>query len=565
MKKRSVKHVSPQAPVVEYWQHGVIWHGVDEIEIELGEAHWYGQGTLINQHWPLEKIAQYPAPFLTTDNGTTGLSGILHPFWWTSTGVGILVSGDELCTSFNAPLEGKPPNHSFQHPAPQHIRPQLAETIKTDGLLKIQGKNLTIRFFEMANAREVVEAFWELIAVTVPPPAHYFEKPLWTTWAQFKNNLSHDVVMAYVKKVQTYGFPIGTLGIDAMWQDFFGNTRFDLQKFPNPKATVDALHQYGIHVTLWCIPFYTTTSEHFHTAIEKGYAIKQADGIPFITAWWDEGDIVLLDVTNPDAATWHLDNLQQLADETGVDGFKFDAGEGWFYSNPDLVFHEKMPPNGVNQCYIEQAAKRFAWSDVRSGWRSQHQPMLFRQWDKSTLWGHDNGLASVIPQAMTLNLLGYPYSFPDMIGGNKYGELQEQTLNAELLIRWTQAVAPMPIIQFSLAPWEQGEECAAICARYARLHGELAPRNMQVKGPIVRPLWWVAPYDEAALVCDDQYLIGDDLLVAPVLKQGAVSRHIYLPEGQWRSYWDKNETHQGGQWLEDYPAPLDVLPLFERV
>lgn len=565
MKSLSIRKVSPPQPTIEKWQHGTVWHGVNAVEIELGEAHWYGQGALINQYWPLEKIAQYAAPFLTTDNGVTGLLGILEPFWWTSDGVGIWVSGDEITTSFNAPLEGEPPAHSFKSPAPQNIRPQLAQNVTADGLLKIQGKNLTIRFFELANAREVVEAYWELIPVTPPPPTHYFEKPLWTTWAQFKNNLSDAVVMGYVEKLLAHGFPIGTLGIDAMWQDVFGNTRFDPQKFPNPRATIETLHQQGIHVTLWCIPFYTTASEHFRTAIDKGYAIKKADGSPFITAWWDEGDIVLLDVTNPEAANWHLDNLQQLATETGVDGFKFDAGEGWFYSHPELVFHENLPPNRVNQLYIEQAARRFAWSDVRSGWHSQAQPMLFRQWDKSTLWGHDNGLASVIPQAMTLNMLGYPYSFPDMIGGNKYGDVQAQTLSAELLIRWTQAVAPMPIIQFSLAPWEQGEECATLCARYARLHGELAPRKMQIQGPIVRPLWWIAPTDETALVCDDQYLIGDDLLVAPVIQQGAVSRNIYLPQGTWRSYWNKNEIHPGGQWLENYPAPLDVLPLFERV
>jgi alpha-glucosidase (family GH31 glycosyl hydrolase) len=188
--------------------------------------------------------------------------------------------------------------------------------------------------------------------------------------------------------------------------------------------------------------------------------------------------------------------------------------------------------------------------------------MLFRQWDKSSGWGFDNGLASVITGAITLNLLGYPHSFPDMIGGNKYGD---QQVTAELLIRWTQAVAPMPIIQFSLAPWEYGEECAKLCARYARLHDELAPRCHEIYGePIVRPLWWAAPQDEIAQICDDQYLVGDNLLVAPIIKEGSVSRDIYFPSGPWRSYWNHAEVHSGG-WVKNYPAPLDTLPLFERI
>lgn len=565
MKSLTIQYVSPAAPTVETWQHGVLWHGVNEIAIELGDAHWYGQGALVHQLWPLEKMAQYAAPFLTSDNGSTGLLGILHPFWWTSNGAGVLVEGSVMTTSFNAPLEGEPPAHSLKQPAPLNIRPQCARGVPTDGLLRIQGKNLTIRFFELLNAREVVEAYWQLIHVTPPPPARYFEQPLWTTWAQFKNNISHDTVLDFAHQMGKHGFPCGTLGIDAMWQDVFGNTRFDPKKFPHPRRTTDALHKLGMHVTLWCIPFFTRESDHFRTAIEKGYAIKLADGSPHVGTWWDEGEIAFLDVSNPAAANWHLDNLQQTADETGVDGFKFDAGEGLFYSVPDLVWHEQIVPNHANQLYIEHASRRFPWSDVRSGWHSQSRSMLFRQWDKSTLWGFDNGLASCITQAMTLNLLGYPYSFPDMIGGNRYGDEQLKTLSAELLIRWTQAVAPMPIIQFSLAPWEQGLECASICARYARLHGQLARRTRRVKGPVVRPLWWTAPTDQDALVCDDEYLIGDDLLVAPVIHEGAVERHVYLPEGQWRSYWDHTEIHRGGQWLSHYPAPLDVLPLFERL
>ncbi len=565
MNALSIPHVSPAHPVIESWQHGVLWHGVDEVVIELGDAHWYGQGALVHQLWPLEKMAQYAAPFLTSDNGNTGLLGILHPFWWTSTGLGILVEGNEISTSFNAPLEGEPPPHSLKQPAPLDIRPPCARGLRTDGLLQIRGKNLTIRFFELANAREVVEAYWQLLEVTPAPPRRFFEKPLWTTWAQFKNHISHEVVLDFAHKIVDYGFSCGTLGIDAMWQDVFGNTRFDSVKFPNPRQTTEALHQLGMHVTLWTIPFYTRESDPFKIAVEKGYAIKLADGSPYVGTWWDEGEIAFLDVSNPAAANWHLDNLQQTADESGIDGFKFDAGEGLFYNRSGLVWHNPVTPNRANQLYIEHASRRFPWSDVRSGWHSQSRSMLFRQWDKATLWGFDNGLASCITQAMTLNLLGYPYSFPDMIGGNKYGDEQAKTLSAELLIRWTQAVAPMPIIQFSLAPWEQGKECAEICARYARLHEELAARTYGIKGPIVRPLWWIAPTDEQALVCADEYLIGDDLLVAPVIQPEAENRDIYLPEGNWRSYWNKNESYQGGQWLHHYPAPLEVLPLFERV
>jgi alpha-glucosidase (family GH31 glycosyl hydrolase) len=70
----------------------------------------------------------------------------------------------------------------------------------------------------------------------------------------------------------------------------------------------------------------------------------------------------------------------------------------------------------------------------------------------------------------------------------------------------------------------------------------------------VRPLWWITPGDEHALTAADQYLIGDDLLVAPVIEPGAESRDIYLPEGTWRNYWQRGQVFTGGQWITDFPA-----------
>lgn len=557
----AVPHLVGEPIEIEPLDDGQRWTGIQEIAFELGNLHWYGMGGLGNQQYPLEKIALYPSEYVTSDNGGTGLLTILAPFWWTSNGVGILVESDQFEAGFNSPLEGHPHAHSFTQPAPLSERPKLAADLSTDGRLTLRGHNLSIRFFIQPDPRQVIEAYWKELATPEPPPEHLFRKVLWTTWANFKNDISHEKIFDFAEKISDYNFNCGHLGIDAKWQDEFGSTRFDPVKFPNPKGMIAGLHRLGFHVTLWCIPFFHPKSQHFQTAIDRGYVLKNDDGTPLIMEWW-EGQAAALNVTNPDALTWHLDNLQRLADEVDLDGFKFDAGEGMFYAHRNIRL--EVSPNEANQIYIEGVAKRFPWSDVRSGWNTQDAPMLFRQWDKSSVWGFDNGLASCITQAITLNMLGYPFHFADMVGGNKYGE---QQMTAELMIRWTQAVAPFPIVQFSIAPWDYGEECAQLCARYARLHGTLAPRVVALAGeglPIIRPLWWMAPTDETALTCDDQYLVGDDLLVAPVIHEGARTRDIYLPEGQWRSYWNHEEVHAGG-WLRDYPAPLEVLPLFERL
>jgi alpha-glucosidase (family GH31 glycosyl hydrolase) len=557
----TIASVTGEPIEIEPLPNGERWKGVQEIAFELGDLHWYGMGGLGNQHYPLEKIALYPSNYVTSDNGATGLLTILAPFWWTSNGVGILVEGDEFAVSFNRPLEGEAHQHSFTQPAPLNERPLLAEGRTTDGRLTLRGHQLSVRFFLLENPRQVIEAYWELLEIPEPPPEHLFRKVLWTTWANFKNDISHEKIFEFAEKISDYNFNCGHLGIDAKWQDEFGSTRFDPAKFPNPKGMIAGLHRLGFQVTLWCVPFFHPQSQHYQTAIDRGYVLKNDDGTPLILDWW-EGQAAALNVTNPDALTWHLDNLQRLADEVELDSFKFDAGEGMFYAHRNIRL--EVPPNRANHLYIEQIAKRFPWSDVRSGWNNQAAPMLFRQWDKSSWWGYDNGLASCITQAITLSMLGYPFHFADMVGGNKYSQQQP---TAELLIRWTQAVAAMPIVQFSLAPWDYGEECAQLCARYARLHGELSPRVIALAEqgqPIIRPLWWLDPNDTVALACADQYLVGDDLLVAPVIHEGARTRDIYLPAGQWRSYWQHEEVHQAG-WLHDYPAPLERLPLFEKI
>jgi alpha-glucosidase (family GH31 glycosyl hydrolase) len=211
-------------------------------------------------------------------------------------------------------------------------------------------------------------------------------------------------------------------------------------------------------------------------------------------------------------------------------------------------------------------AQHFALTEVRSGWQNQSAPIFFRQWDKTTVWGADNGLRSVIPGLLSLSLTGYPFVLPDMIGGNAYVE----TPDAELLIRWTQVNALLLAMQFSLAPWDYGEGCMELCRRYAELHMEFAPLLLRLAeeavrtgDSIIRPVFWLAPQAEPALVCDDEYLVGDDWLVAPVVNPGQSARDVYLPPGQWRDYWT-GQVFAGGTVVKDFPAPLEKLPLFQR-
>lgn len=555
----TISRIEPQEPATTQWESGVVMHGIRELEIDLGTEHWYGLGAMAHQRLPLERVSIPESQLLTGERatwGTTtpGLLGTLHPFWFNSRGVGIEVLSDSVRFAFNPPRGDAPASG---------VLPERSEGRDVEPVLRLRGEGLTIRIFVCSDAPSVVRAFWDTWKQHAVPPQELFEKPLWTTWAHFKSDISETKVLEYAREISSRHFPCSILGIDSRWQQEFGDCRFDSQRFPDPKKLVHELHEVGMRVSLWTVPFINRSSELFSAAAPAAFRTRAGD--VFNGTWW-EGAALFVDLIDPQKLSWHFDNLQKFAQELSLDGFKFDAGEAGFYCDSQIELHG-LSPNLATKRYVEAASERFPWSDLRVGWRTQGSACLVRHWDKNSTWGAYNGLASCITQAITLNLLGYPFSFPDMIGGNEYGD---ERLDAELMIRWTQAVTPMPILQWSIPPWRFGDECASVCLKYVHLHQELVPRFMKLaheKLPIVRPLWWIAPHDEVALCCEDQYLIGDDLLVAPVLHPGARSRDIYFPGGRWRSYGsgDAGEVYEGGRWVRGFSAELDQLPLFERV
>ena len=206
--------------------------------------------------------------------------------------------------------------------------------------------------------------------------------------------------------------------------------------------------------------------------------------------------------------------------------------------------------------------------ESRAAYHSQHLPNFIRIYDKYPTWDYQRGLRSLIPSALMMSIAGYPFVLPDMIGGNAYGNLTK-----ELYIRWVEVNALMPAIQFSILPWDYSEDTEevvnvtksmlALHEQYSPLIIQLAENAVKTGEPIMRPLWWVAPNDSNTFNIDDQFLVGNDLLVAPVTQESARNRDIYLPEGQWKD--QKGNIHSGQQTLKDFPAALSELPFFRRV
>jgi alpha-glucosidase (family GH31 glycosyl hydrolase) len=248
-----------------------------------------------------------------------------------------------------------------------------------------------------------------------------------------------------------------------------------------------------------------------------------------------------------------------------VDGFKFDAGDARFYADGAVSFRPGVIPNDHTTLFAE-VGLRYPLNEYRASWKMAGLPLVQRLRDKNHKW---EDLAKLIPDLMSQSVMGYAYTCPDMIGGGEHQSfLGSATIDEELVVRSAQVHALMPMMQFSVAPWRVlSKENAAICVAMAKLHVAFGPKILSLAKqasktgePIVKPMAMAFPGGGYEAI-KDQFVLGDDVIVAPVLAKGARTRQVVLPEGQWKA--EDGSLHTGGTTVR-IEAPLARLPYFTR-
>ena len=366
------------------------------------------------------------------------------------------------------------------------------------------------------------------------PAEQMFTAPQYNTWMEMPYRPTQDGVLAYARGVLDAGFPPGVIMIDDRWSRDYGAWQFDGAQFPDPAAMLDQLHTWGFSVMLWLVPFLSPDGDSFRRAVREGWLITGADGEPVIRKWWN-GYSALPDLTDPAALDWLRGELRHLED-LGVDGFKLDAGDLRDYRLDDRT-RAGDGPTGQCEAWARVAAE-YAFNELRACWKMGGRPLAQRLHDKPCRWGAA-GLGSLIPGSIAQGLIGAVFNCPDMIGGGDVADVLEgESVDPELFVRFAQCSALFPMMQFSQAPWRvlDAEHLAAVSAA-VELRQSLLPEIMTLVRhaadtgePILRPLAYHHPGHHAV---HDQFLLGEDLLVAPVLERGATSRTVRLPPGRW--------------------------------
>lgn len=411
------------------------------------------------------------------------------------------------------------------------------------------------------------------------PASGMFTRPQYCTWIELVYNQSEEEILKYARSLIEHGYPPGLLIIDDNWQEDYGVWDFSSRRFSSPKAMIAELHELGFHVMLWVSPFISPDSATYRDLLTRKFLLRDTfetqecvwsdtKNDAAMIRWWN-GVSAVLDLSNPEAVTWFTQQLHRLQNDFGVDGFKFDAGDSSFYIPEQGGKYRSFVPRTAEQHTMDFAAigLNFPFNEYRACWRQAGQPLAQRLRDKDHSWA---ALQELIPGVITQGLLGYAFTCPDLIGGGLASAFSDpKKFDPELVVRSAQVHALMPMMQFSVAPWRVlTSEMGGYCLSAAKLHAEFGAKILEnvadaarTGEPVIRPLAWRWPglkYETIA----DQFLLGNDVLVAPVVVRGARERSITFPPGDWIG--DDGERVRGPT-EKTVAVPLSRLPYYRRL
>ena len=394
------------------------------------------------------------------------------------------------------------------------------------------------------------------------PDERLFTSPIFNTWIEYTFFQSKKNTLEYAENILKAGFKPGVLMIDDSWAESYGTWSFHSGRFPHPEKMLEKLHKMGFTVILWICPYITPDTLKYREARNRGLLLSDRDGKPFLCDWWN-GYSAALDLSNREALVWLEEQMDKLT-ALGVDGFKFDGADPMHYIG---AYHgnTKVDCNEMARIWAEFGS-RWPLNEMRASWEAAAKPNLQRLSDKDHTWG-DKGIRALVPDTLALGIMGHPYSCPDMIGGGEYlnFEANSDRLDTEIFIRHAATAALMPAIQFSAAPWRilsqkdqaRIHKLIEIREKYLPYIMDLMKKSASTNEPIARYMEYVFPHQGFGRI-NDQFMVGNELLVAPVLEKGKTSRMVTIPEGNW-SFNEK--TIKGGRTveLEGNDIPLIVL------
>ncbi|KAF5283626.1 hypothetical protein FQA39_LY17275 [Lamprigera yunnana] len=554
-------------------------HPTDCFDLSPGTEHWYGGGQTSESAWPLEKGLHNFAPFVTGRVEKHEWGNVLQRFFISSKGAAVLIdnetplyvsisdnNGRELC------LQGKYDNFAFVNrlrPLPHlnygicigtnvtRLHSFMSEKSLWDGLKK-----------------EEVNIIYSLLT-----------EPLWEITTATKEEFTESAVANYTDDVIALGFlKQGHVLINEFWQKNVGDFTVDTERFPTLEETITIMHRRGFRIVFSIQPYISTESENFSRAVKGRFLISERFSdrrIPALTRYKSLESAGVLDITYNKTIPWFLEKLKAVMTKYKFDAFYLDLGVA--YNMPHYYQCERplINPDHYKTLFINSLQGTISIFGVNSAVEMPRAPAFVSLPQFESSW---DGLQRVIPTILTYGLIGYPFLIPGAVGGdyeapgwwsttNFSSEADVLLPDKELYVRWLQLATFLPVIRFTHLPSKYGDDKVLEMARILTLLRQqtvtpylkkYATEALDSGLPIIRPLWMLEPNDPSCHTVADEFSVGEDLIIAPVLYFGARQREVYLPAGVWKDGID-GSLRKGGRSIRDYKVEENQIAYFERM
>jgi alpha-glucosidase len=447
-----------------------------------------------------------------------------------------------------------------------------------------EGGEMNYYFMYGPSMKKVVSLYTELTG-HMPLPPKWALGHQQSRWSYGSEKEVKDIVTRYREDK----IPLDVIHLDIDYMDDYRVFTFNQDRFPDPSGLMKWLADRGVKAVTIIDPGvkYEPGGSYkvFNEGTAHNYFLKQTNGEPYVGKVWP-GRSVFVDYTLPEAAKWWGDLHSSLL-EAGVAGIWNDMNEpADFESRDGLKWKDVVNYDGGNHSKHAMMRNLFAMLECKATYeglsrlRPNERPYVITRSGfagiqrYATMWTGDcnstwDALALSIPMFETLGLCGEPFVGADC------GGFIGQT-NGELLTRWYQVGFLSPFFRNHhekgdnyQEPWRFGKQYENIIRKYVELRYRLLPHLYTVLAdahetgvPWIRPLILEYQNDKNVLGVDDEFMVGDKLLCAPVLQAGMNSRDVYLPAGEWYDFFT-NEKYAGGQHVV-VQAPLDKVPLFVK-
>lgn len=436
--------------------------------------------------------------------------------------------------------------------------------------------NLNYYFIYGPTVKQVLAGYTYLTGTTPLPQ-------LWTLGYQ-QSRHSYDSwqrVMEVAATFRAKQIPCDVLHLDIEYMDDYKVFTWHQERFANFAAGVAKLKAMGFKIVTIIDPGVKKEKGYavYDEGLINGYYLKDKDGIPYVNRVWP-GDAVYPDFSADRVRRWWGEKHRILT-EQGVDGIWNDMNEPASFDGPipdDVTFENDGYPSThaeLHNVYGHLMSKA-TYNGLKA--LTGKRPFVITRacfagsQKYATVWTGDNcshweHLRMAVPMLLNLGLSGITFCGTD-VGGFSFD------CNGELLARWMQLGAFTPLFRNhsnmftrDQEPWAFGERVEEICRKYISLRYMFLPYlyDLLWQGernglPVMRPLFLYDQDDEETYELNDQFMVGESLLVAPVLQQGQRCRTVYLPAGEWFDYWTR-EKYSGKQYILKQ-TPLEVCPIY---